>query len=318
LYESFKNKMKSSCFWPGWTGGKISEAVEKILNCFRDMDMGFLSLLILALMLVTCDGALMSSRYVKSLKSFHQSNPGASPLFALPRHGSWRYLPLNPTRKPDVLTLFATRLHFIAVGSRSIHYEKFLPPASNLRLAKALLRKEAQLSEAITTSFNSHANIISAPVTAAASSVPKKMKVWLAVFRVVLTVIGKKVSDALAPLSKSNTKSSTVKEVFPILSMSQAKEWSMKKLKELEVAMTTVPAETASASSVAVTITPEHLGKAKASYWPATAKHQELLLAAKIDLATKLTTKLTESPSIESVVRHRQTEKRNYWVSRYW
>jgi len=215
-----------------------------------------------------------------------------------------------------MLTLFATRLHFIAVGARSNNYEKFLPPQSNIRLAKALLRKEAQLSEAITTSFSSHTNSISAPVTAAASNVPKKMKVWLAIFRVVLTAIGKKVSDALAPLSKGNTKPSYVKEVFPILTISQAKEWSIKKIKELEVAM--VPNETASASIVAAAIRPEHLGKAKASYWPATAKHQELLLAAKSNLATKFVVELTESPSIESVVRHRQTKKRNYWVSRYW
>jgi hypothetical protein len=280
---------------------------------------GILSLF-LFVMIVTCNGALISSsRCGKSVKTWHQSNVESFPLFALPRqsdHGSWRYLPLNPTRKPHMLTLFATRLHFIAVGARSNNYEKFLPPQSNIRLAKALLRKEAQLSEAITTSFSSHTNSISAPVTAAASNVPKKMKVWLAIFRVVLTAIGKKVSDALAPLSKGNTKPSYVKEVFPILTISQAKEWSIKKIKELEVAM--VPTETASASIVAAAIRPEHLGKAKASYWPATAKHQELMLAAKIDLATKLTTKLTESPSIESVVRHRQTEKRNYWVSRYW
>jgi len=152
----------------------------------------------------------------------------------------------------SMLSLFrlgASKLQFVAVGAKSQDYQRYLPPQSNLRLAKSLLRRSLSVTSSVISTNPAM------PTTAAivvSLSPPQRL---LLLFRVVLEVIAKKVRSYLGE-SQVFTAAPTVSRTA---TMEEAQAWSARKIKELELVV----------SAAVVT-------GAKDTYWPVLTVGQQL------------------------------------------
>ena len=154
-----------------------------------------------------------------------------------------------------MLSLFrlgASKLQFVGLGAKSQDYQRYLPPQSNLRLAKSLLRRSSTVTPAV--SSTSQAMPTAAAIVVSLSA-PQRL---LLLFRVVLEVIAKKVSLLIA-MGGTGEIQTAAPALVRTTSIEEAQAWSARKIKELELVVTAAVAT-----------------GAKDTYWPVLTVGQQL------------------------------------------
>ena len=302
-------------------------------------------MLAILLLLVFCSaGAARASNKLSVLPKTNgrsQSTLRFAPLFALParqQQGAWQYLPLDKTRKPSAWALFASRLSLINVGSRN-DWQKYLPPSSTLRLAKALLKQQQQQ---LAVQLPAAGSVVEAVGVTASSAlwVPTR---WILLFRIVLEVIAKKVrSLTFAPTAAAAAAAAASEASYAQTAVStvDARAWSAAKLREIEKLVVARPAAAAQVQAqVQVEVQAEAqiqfevVGQAqvpaaaqgKASYWPMSAKHLSMVQAAKEAAAAAAAVSAAPvaaaavAAPAETVTAAAPAAKETYWPARrYW
>lgn len=238
------------------------------------------------------------------------------PLTALPTRLTekqyWRYLPVvrqtSPSNIKSMFALFASKLSFISAGHAKVDYAKYLPPQSSIRIAKSLIRQsQRQISQSTITAATNTVRA-AAPLEAAIMSVPKRIMLSILIL---FQIINKKVQEALKTTTAAYSTTPVTLQP-PTMSFEEAKEWSIRKLKEIEVS---APVAQAFVEPVQQQIIEATLIKTtmRACYAPWAVKHMQLLLASK------------SAPAVERIPSITVTElalpagaKKSYWPQRYW
>ena len=297
-----------------------------------------LAMLAILLLLVFCSaGAARASNKLYVLPKTNgrsQSTLRFAPLFALParqQQGAWQYLPLDKTRKPSAWALFASRLSLINVGSRN-DWQKYLPPSSTLRLAKALLKQQQQQ---LAVQLPAAGSVVEAVGVTASSAlwVPTR---WILLFRIVLEVIAKKVrsltfAPTAAAAAAAAAAASEASYAQTAVSTVDARAWSAAKLREIEKLVVARPAAAAQVQAqVQVEVQAEAqampaAAQGKASYWPMSAKHLSMVQAAKEAAAAAAAVSAAPvaaaavAAPAETVTAAAPAAKETYWPARrYW